>query len=207
MSVDDRIRRGLQPFDVQVELVDRALEQVVKRGVRGVLLRRVTIAVLAAALAIVAVLVAPAVLRADREDTPAAPTPTTRLKPPIVTVAQPLEPLIGRYSAGLGSAVEGLSGRWHLLIPRSGRIHVAGTLDGRRFESFINAQVDPSTESDPSPVILIDLLEPTVCGGEESGAYTVGSDGQHLFFSVVHDLCRDRRLVMTLAQHPWFRES
>jgi hypothetical protein len=65
MSVDDRIRRGLQPFDVQVELVDRALEQVVKRGVRGVLLRRVTIAVLAAALALVAILVAPAVLRAD----------------------------------------------------------------------------------------------------------------------------------------------
>jgi hypothetical protein len=207
MSVDDRIRQGLQPFDLRADAVDVALEHVVRRGVRGRRVRRATIAVVAAALVLAAVLVAPAVLRADRDSRPAAPTPTTRMRPPIVVLTPPLAPFVGRYSARLGSASEGLSGRWHLLIPRSGRIHVAGTLDGRRFESFIKAQVDPSTESDPSPVLLIDLLDPDVCAGEGSGAYTVGSDEQHLFFSVVHDPCRDRRLVMTLAQHPWFRES
>ena len=192
--------------------MDVALERVTRRGRRRRLLRRAAIAAVAAAVVLAAVLVAPAVLRADRDRTPAAPsdttpTPTTRVRPPIVVLTPPLAPFVGRYSVGLGSASHGLSGQWHLLIPRSGRIHVAGTLDGRRFESFIKAQVDPSTESDPSPVLLIDFLDPDVCGAEASGTYTVGSDGQHLFFSVVHDPCRPRRLVMTLAQHPWFRES
>ena len=181
----------------------------VRRGRRGQLLRRAAIALVAAALVIAAILVAPAVLRVDRGSRPAAPTPTTRVRPPIVVLTPPLAPFVGRYSADLSSAVKGLglSGRWHLLIPRSGRIHVAGVLDGRPFESFIKAQVDPSTESDPSPVLLIDLLDPDVCGGEGSGAYTVGSDGQHLFFSVVHDPCRDRRAILTLVEHPWTRES
>src|SRR5262245_700445 len=136
MSVDDRIRRGLQPFDVRSDAIDVALERVTKRGLRARLLRRAVVAVVAAALVIAAVLVAPAVFRADRDSRPAAPTHTPRVRPPIVVLTPPLSPFVGRYSADLGSGSKGLSGRWHLLIPRSGRIHVVGVLDGRRFESF-----------------------------------------------------------------------
>jgi hypothetical protein len=207
MSVDDRIRQGLQPFDVRSDAIDVALERVTERGLRARLLRRTTIALVAAALVLAAVLVAPAVLRADRDVRPAAPTPSTRLKPPIVTVAQPLEPFVGRYRAGFGSRpAAGLSGVWRMLIPASGRIHVTGTLDRRPFEAFIRARVDPSTASDPSPVLLFDLLDPHVCAGKGSGSYTVGSDGQHLFFSLIHDACPARRALLTLADHPWFRE-
>jgi hypothetical protein len=209
MSVDDRIRRGLQePFEVHADAMDLALERVAQRGRRARLLRRATIAVVAAAIALAVVAVAPTLLRADRDLRPAAPTPSTRLRPPIVVVAEPLRPLVGRYRAGFGShAASGLTGVWRLLIPASGRIHVSGTLNGQRVATFLRATVDPSTASDTSPVLLFDVMDPGMCVGTGSGAYTVGSDGQHLFFSLIHDACPARRTLLTLADHPWFRES
>jgi len=186
MSIDDRLREGLQRSMSAIDSDADGLQDARRRGHRRLVMRRATLAVAIAAAVLIVVFAAPSLreLVRDQGRQPAAPN----------TFA----PISGTYTTTIntndlaGSAGGGAVGTWLLTLDGRGTLDLASLTNGDQGRSITQYQVTGGQ-------FITTALTDTTCSG--TGLYVWSRTGTTLTFSVVSDPCPLRVAIFTA--HAW----
>ncbi len=189
MTIDDRLRSGL---GARPELTDSEIEGklavTIQRGRRRRTVRRASLAVVGAVIALGLLVALPKLLTATNRKEPVGP-------PSPSIGAQSPSPIVGTYTLVLrpndpGAQRSHAVGRWVLAFRDDGSVSLsrgnAVSTGGYRFAS--------------SSIVISDLLD--ACQGTGSGEYSwVISQGTLRFFAPSTDPCRFRRFLLLGPGH------
>lgn len=192
MSLDRKLRDGLDRATTPVDPdVERHLHQSLRRGHRGIRLRRAATTVPAAVAIVAAVAFGPRVLDVigDRG------TPAERPTPSVV----PTSPLVGNYTTTLperpGTIAEtGMAGRWDLRLEPNGVVLLSAPPGFPGTVSAVSYEAEGSR-------FRINAFANDLCSTQSIGTYRWAREGSSVNFTPIEDPCAVRMALLTTR--PW----